>query len=164
MMIIVSNTSPISNLATVGQLSLMSQLYGRILIPRAVYEELLDPRAGETVITAVRSASWIDIQSVQNQGLVNDLRTRVNVGEAEAIALAIEVKAARLIIDERLGRQAARDFGVKITGVLGILLLAKRQQLITQVQPIMDNLMAQANFRISSQLYADVLMAADESI
>ncbi|MBS0016153.1 MAG: DUF3368 domain-containing protein, partial [Arthrospira sp. SH-MAG29] len=99
-----------------------------------------------------------------NQGLVNDLRTRVNVGEAEAIALAIEVKAARLIIDERLGRQAARDFGVKITGVLGILLLAKRQQLITQVQPIMDNLMAQANFRISSQLYADVLMAADESI
>lgn len=54
MMIIVSNTSPISNLANVGQLSLMSQLYGRILIPRAVYEELLDPRAGETVITAVR--------------------------------------------------------------------------------------------------------------
>jgi predicted nucleic acid-binding protein len=164
MMIIVSNTSPISNLANVGQLSLMSQLYGRILIPCAVYEELLDPRAGETVITAVRSASWIDIQSVQNHGLVNDLRTRVNVGEAEAIALAIEVKAARLIIDERLGRQAARDFGVKITGVLGILLLAKRQKIIMEVKPIMDNLMEQANFRISSQLYADVLMAADESV
>ncbi|MEX6780013.1 DUF3368 domain-containing protein, partial [Limnospira fusiformis] len=126
--------------------------------------ELLDSRAGDTVITAVRSASWIDIQPVQNQRLVNELRTRVNVGEAEAIALAIEVKAARLIIDERLGRQTARDFGVKITGVLGILLLAKRQKLITQVQPIMDNLMQQANFRISSQLYADVLMAADESV
>ncbi len=164
MMIIVSNTSPISNLATVGQLSLMSQLYGRILIPGAVHEELLDSRAGETVITAVRSASWIDIQSVQNQGLVNDLRTRVNVGEAEAIALAIEVKAARLIIDERLGRQAARDCGVKITGVLGILLLAKRQKIIMEIKPIMDNLMEQANFRISSQLYADVLMAANESI
>ncbi|WP_233258802.1 hypothetical protein [[Phormidium] sp. ETS-05] len=73
-MIVVSNTSPISNLAKVGQLSLISQLYGRILIPDAVYEELLDPRAGETVITAVRSASWIDIQSLQNQGLVNDLQ------------------------------------------------------------------------------------------
>jgi len=163
-MIFVSNTSPISNLAKVGQLSLMPQLYGRILIPCAVHEELLDIRAGNTVITAVRSATWIDIQSVQNQKLVNDLRTRVNVGEAEAIALAIEVKAARLIIDERLGRQTARDFGIKITGVLGILLLAKRQQLIMQVQPIMDNLMNQANFRISSKLYTDVLMAADESV
>ncbi|MGB3192461.1 MAG: DUF3368 domain-containing protein, partial [Limnoraphis sp.] len=69
-----------------------------------------------------------------------------------------------LIIDERLGRQTARDFGVKITGVLGILLLAKRQKLINQVQPIIDNLMQQANFRISSQLYADVLMAANESV
>ncbi len=163
-MIVVSNTSPISNLAKVEQLNLIYQLYGRILIPCAVHEELLDRRAGDTVITAVRSALWIDIQSVQNQRLVDDLKIRVNVGEAEAIALAIEVKADRLIIDERLGRQTARDFGVKITGVLGILLLAKRQKLINQVQPIMDNLMQQANFRISSQLYADVLMAANESV
>ncbi|MGB3191873.1 MAG: DUF3368 domain-containing protein, partial [Limnoraphis sp.] len=135
-MIVVSNTSPISNLAKVEQLNLIYQLYGRILIPCAVHEELLDRRAGDTVITAVRSALWIDIQSVQNQRLVDDLKIRVNVGEAEAIALAIEVKADRLIIDERLGRQTARDFGVKITGVLGILLLAKRQKLINQVQPI----------------------------
>lgn len=163
-MIVVSNTSPLSNLAKVEQLSLMPQVFGRILIPCAVHEELLDPRAGDIVITAVRSADWLDIQSVQNQRLVNDLRTRVNVGEAEAIALAIEMKAARLIIDERLGRQTTREFGVKITGVLGILLLAKRQKIITQVQPIMDSLMQQANFRISSQLYADVLIAADELV
>ncbi|MCG5060222.1 MAG: DUF3368 domain-containing protein [Limnoraphis sp. WC205] len=163
-MIVVSNTSPISNLAKVEQLNLIYQLYGRILIPCAVHEELLDRRAGDTVITAVGSATWIDIQSVQNQRLVDDLRIRVNVGEAEAIALAIEIKADRLIIDERLGRQAARDFGVKITGVLGILLLAKRQKLILEVQPIMDHLIERANFRISSQLYADVLMAANESV
>ncbi|MFY7804676.1 MAG: hypothetical protein ACOVQ7_14740 [Limnoraphis robusta] len=69
-MIVVSNTSPISNLAKVEQLNLIYQLYGRILIPCAVHEELLDPRAGDTVITAVGSATWIDIQSVQNQRLV----------------------------------------------------------------------------------------------
>jgi hypothetical protein len=163
-MTVVSNTSPISNLAKVGQLSLISQLYGRILIPCAVHEELLDFRAGDTVITAVRSATWVEIQSVQNQRLVNELKTRVNVGEAEAIALAVEVKAACLIIDERLGRQAARDFRLKITGILGILLLAKRQKLIVEVKPIMDDLIDRANFRISSQLYADVLMAAGESV
>lgn len=161
-MIIVSNTSPISNLAKVGQLSLMQKIYGRIMIPCAVHEELLDERAGETVVTAVQSATWLEIRSVQNQQLVDELRTRVNVGEAEAIALAVEVEATRLLIDERLGRQAAKDLGLKITGVLGILLLAKRQNSIMVVKPIMDDLITQANFRISSQLYADVLDEADE--
>lgn len=73
-MIVVSNTSPLSNLAKVEQFSLIPQLYGRVSIPCAVHEELLDPRAGDIVITAVRSASWIDIQSVQNQSLVNNLK------------------------------------------------------------------------------------------
>ncbi|MFB6277817.1 MAG: DUF3368 domain-containing protein [Halothece sp.] len=114
------------------------------------------------MIAAVQSATWIEIQSVQNQQLVNELRTRINIGEAEAIALAVEAKATRLLIDERLGRQVATDLGLRITGVLGILLLAKRQKLITAVKPIINDLVIQANFRISSQLYADVLNVAGE--
>lgn len=161
-MTIVSNTSPISNLAKVGQLNLIPQLYGTILIPTAVYEELLDEQAGETVITAVQSAVWLETQSVQNQELVSELRNRVNVGEAEAIVLAIEANATRLLIDERLGRKAATNFGLKITGLLGILLIAKRQGLIMSVKPLMDDLVAKANFRISSQLYLEVLNAANE--
>jgi predicted nucleic acid-binding protein len=140
----------------------MQKIYGRIVIPCAVHEELLDERAGETVVTAVLSATWLEIRSVQNQQLVDELRTRVNIGEAEAIALAVEVEATRLLIDERLGRQAAKDLGLKIIGVLGILLLAKRQNLIKAVKPVMDDLINQANFRISSQLYINVLSEADE--
>jgi len=162
LMIIVSNTSPISNLAKVGHLTLLQKLYNRILIPSAVHHELLDERAGETVITAVQAANWLRIQPVQNQQLVSQLQSRVNVGEAEAIALAIEVNASRLLIDERLGRQVAASRGLKITGVLGILLAAKRQGAIAMVKPIMDNLVTQASFRISSQLYAEVLKAANE--
>jgi predicted nucleic acid-binding protein len=160
--LIVSNTSPISNLAKVGQLSLIEALYGRILIPRAVYEELLDERAGETVIAAVKSSTWIEVRFSQNQLLVDELRTRINIGEAEAITLADEVKATRLLIDERLGRQAAKDLGLKVTGVLGILLAAKKEALITSVKPIMDNLVNQANFRISRQLYDEILDVANE--
>lgn len=159
---IVSNTSPISNLAAVGQLNLLQQLYRTILIPVAVYQELMDERAGETVIAAVRAATWIEVQSVKNQELVNQLRNRVNIGEAEAIALAIEVNATRLLIDERLGRQAASDLGLRIIGVLGILLLAKRQELITSVKPIINDLVIQASFRISGQLLADILKTANE--
>ncbi|TVQ58320.1 MAG: DUF3368 domain-containing protein [Spirulina sp. DLM2.Bin59] len=161
-MIIVSNTSPISNLASVGQLSLLQEIYGTILIPSAVREELLDERAGETVITAVQAATWLEVHSVQNQKLVAELITRINIGEAEAIALAVEVGARRLLIDERLGRQSAKNVGLKITGVLGILLFAKRLNLISAVQPIMNDLTTQANFRISSQLYADILSEANE--
>jgi predicted nucleic acid-binding protein len=160
--LIVSNTSPISNLAKVGQLSLIEALYGRILIPRAVYEELLDERAGETVIAAVKSSTWIEVRFSQNQLLVDELRTRINIGEAEAITLADEVKATRLLIDERLGRQAAKDLGLKVTGVLGILLAAKKEALITSVKPVMDNLVNQANFRISRQLYDEILDVANE--
>ncbi|MGJ3251131.1 MAG: DUF3368 domain-containing protein [Elainellaceae cyanobacterium] len=99
-----------------------------------MHEELLDERAGETVITAVRAATWLEIHSVQNQQLVDKLRTRVNIVEAEAIALAVDVEATRLLIDERLGRQAAKDLGLEITGVLGILLLAKRQKMAIALQ------------------------------
>jgi hypothetical protein len=160
--VIVSNTSPISNLAKVGQLDLMQKLYGQILIPTAVHEELLDERAGEIVISEVRSATWLVIHSVQNRHLVDELRTRVNIGEAEAIALAVEIGATRLLIDERLGRQAAKESGLKVTGVLGMLLLAKRQNLISVVKPIVEELIGQANFRISSQLYLDILNEAGE--
>ena len=161
-MTIVSNTSPISNLAKVRHLNLLEQLYGTVLIPTAVYQELVDERAGETVIRAVQSATWLLRQQVQNRELVNVLRNFLNLGEAEAIALALEVNATRLLIDERLGRQVAVERGLKITGLFGILLIAKQQGLITAVKPVMDDLIAQANFRVSSQLYADVLRAVSE--
>lgn len=77
---IVSNTSPISNLAQVGQLNLIQQLYESILIPTAVYEELLDERAGKSVITAVQSATWLEIQPVQNQELVSELLSSCECG------------------------------------------------------------------------------------
>ena len=159
-MIIVSNTSPISNLAKVGQLNLLQQLYETVLIPNAVYEELLDEGAGEIVIRAVRGATWLKMQPLQNLEVAIELRKFINLGEAEAIAL--EVNATRLLIDERLGRKVAIEQGLKITGVLGVLLSAKKQGLIPVVKPVMNDLIAQANFRVSSQLYAEVLKAANE--
>ena len=93
---------------------------------------------------------------------MNTLRNFLNLGEAEAIALAIEINATRLLIDERLGRQAAVERGLRITGVFGVLLIGKQQRLIAAVKPVMDELISQANFRVSNQLYAEVLKAASE--
>ena len=142
---IVSNTSPISNLAKVGHIDLLQKLYETVLIPTAVDVELLDERAGETVIKAVQSATWLEVQLVQNQKLVGELRNILNLGEAEAIAPAVEVNATRLPIDERLGRQAATERGVRITGVFGILLIAERVGLmpvLARVSGVFDGVLA----------------------
>jgi uncharacterized protein len=76
--------------------------------------------------------------------------------------LALELQATQLLIDERLGRKAAKRQGLKITGILGILLAAKQQKLISTVCPIMDVLIYQANFRIKPDLYTEVLKLAGE--
>jgi len=86
----------------------------------------------------------------------------ISCRRANAIALALELQADDLLIDERLGRQEALRLGLSIVGILGILLIAKQRNLIPQVQSVMDTLINQAGFRISSQLYHRVLVLSQE--
>ncbi|WP_238546790.1 MULTISPECIES: DUF3368 domain-containing protein [unclassified Synechocystis] len=74
----------------------------------------------------------------------------------------MDLQANDLLIDERLGRREASRLGLSIIGILGILLVAKQRSLITQVKPIIDNLVSQAGFRVSPQLYQRVLIIAQE--
>lgn len=161
-MIVVSNTSPIFYLSTIGQLDLLRQLYDEILIPTTVFNEITD--VGNTDISArvVPKCSWIKTQSAADRALVRILSKELDPGEAEAIALAVELKADRLLIDERLGRSAALKLGLKITGVLGILVAAKRNNLIQEVKPLLDILINQVGFWIDEQLYTEVLQAVGE--
>lgn len=163
-MIVVSDTSPLSGLAIVGYLGLLEQLYGRVLIPSGVWHELQRGGEDDPRITDVLGLDWIKVRDPTNQQLVNVLQTERHLdrGESEAIALALEVNAEELLIDERLGRREAIDLGLSITGLLGILLVAKRRGLITQIRPIMDSLIVEANFRIGANLYREVLAAAGE--
>lgn len=161
-MIIVSNTSPISNLAKIGRLNLLQNIYSKIVIPTAVYNELTDVGAGNIVTTAVQKANWIETKQVINQTMVISLQNKLNDGEAEAIALALELKADELIIDERLGRREATNLGLHITGILGVLLISKSRGMIPAVKPIIDDLITQAVFRIATQLYLDILQSAGE--
>ena len=97
-----------------------------------------------------------------DEEFVNSLRATLDLGEAEAIALAVELNADRLLIDERLGRVIAVRSGLQVTGVLGILIAAKRRNLIQDVKPMLDALIQQVGFWVDEQLYAEVLQAAGE--
>ncbi|TAE58013.1 MAG: DUF3368 domain-containing protein [Nostocales cyanobacterium] len=162
-MIIVSNTSPISNLAKIDHLFLLREIYSEVIIPQAVYDELTDIRAGEKVNHAIKTANFIKHQPVINYQLVKDLQRNLDGGESEAIVLAIELNANKLLIDERLGRQEAIKLGLSLTGVLGILLIAKKRGLINNVKSLMDQLISHTAFRIGDQLYYSILIEANEN-
>jgi predicted nucleic acid-binding protein len=158
-MIVVSNTSPINNLAAIAQLNLLPQMYGKVIIPEAVYEELTKIPVEGT--EEVKSSNWIEKRQAKNINLVEELKNKLDPGEAEAIALAIEIKADLLLIDERLGRGIAENLNLDIIGVLGILLEAKKRGLITLIQPLLEQL-RNSNFWIKPELYARVLALAGE--
>lgn len=164
-MIVISDTSAITSLAAINHLKLLPQLYNQVTIPEAVYRELadIDPPVPGTI--EVQTASWLEVRQVINREVVERLQNEVTLdpGESEAIALALELDADLLLIDERRGRAEANRLGVKITGLLGILVEAKRKKLIVAVKPLMDALIATSEFRVSSALYNQILDIADET-
>lgn len=164
-MIVVSDTSPITNLAAIAQLDLLQQLYTRLIIPTAVYNEMVEVDKVVPGAVEVQTLSWIETQAVADAQRVTDLQTsqeNIDLGEAEAIILAVELKADLLLMDERRGRALATSYGLSVTGLLGVLLQAKRNNLISTVKPLMDQLIEQVDFRVSSQLYITILQSASE--
>ena len=163
-MIIVSDTSPLSGLAITGHLSLLQQLYGHVIVPVGVADELERGGQDDPRITAILDLNWVEVRQPQDIALVATLQANYNLdrGESEAIVLALELKADELLIDERLGRREASCLGLSITGLLGILLVAKRRGLVGAIRPLMDSLISEAGFRVSRQLYTEVLAVAGE--
>jgi uncharacterized protein len=161
-MIVVSDTSPITNLALIGQLTLLQQLYGIVVIPQAVAEEIAAVIPRLTNPPNILHADWIQIRQVTDETLVVSLQLELDAGEAQAIALAIELKAELVLLDERRGRTLAARLNLNIVGLLGALIEAKHRGLLTAVKPLLDDLIAKAGFWISHELYDRVLQAAGE--
>jgi len=88
--VVVSNTSPLMNLAIIGRLDLLRHFYETIHVPEAVWNELVEQGAGKPGSDAITAASWIQKHIVQNQHFVAALREHLDPGESEAIALASE--------------------------------------------------------------------------
>ena len=163
-MLAVSNTSPISNLAAIGRLELLKSQFPELWIPDAVAEELAahpDPVAQAIIQNAIR-AQWIRIRAPQDSALFRLLLLQLHRGEAEAISLATDLNADFVLIDEQEGRQLASRTGLAVTGVLGVLLRAKRAGEIPAVKPEMELLRSKAHFFVSPQWEKKVLTAASE--
>jgi uncharacterized protein len=148
----VSNTSPLTNLAAIGHFDLLRQLYGTLWIAEAVWEEL---NAGGRVWPGredVAGAAWIARRAVANHPLVTALRERLDRGEAETIALAVECRPPFILMDETEGRHAAQRLGFKTVGVVGVLIEARSRGLIARVGPLLERLRRDAGFYLSDRV------------
>lgn len=144
---------------------LLTQLYRQVIIPEAVYLELADIDPPVPGALEAQSADWLQSRQVTDLSVVQRLQNqaRLDPGESEAIALALELKADLLLIDERRGRAEANRLGLRIIGLLGILVEAKRRNLIPAVKPLMDAMIATSEFRVSPALYNQILEMVDET-
>ncbi|MCB8945878.1 MAG: DUF3368 domain-containing protein [Ardenticatenaceae bacterium] len=161
---IVSNTSPLLNLAIIEHLHLLQQQFPTILTPHAVYDELQlnSARPGTEQLKAAFADGWLQRTAVTNVHLVHSLRLELDGGESEAIALALECNASYILLDESDGRSAAKLLGLQPIGVLGILLRAKTLGQIVAVKPLLLRLRTEAGFFIAPQLETSVLLSVNE--
>jgi len=150
---IVSNATPLIAFARIGELALLERIVQQLTLPQAVWKEVTEAsdRPGAETI---RQAPWIEVQSVS--GVAADLLALLDRGEAEVIALAEELNAAEVILDERAARAIAITRGLPVIGTAGLLVRAKDRNLIPAVRPLLIR-MQEAGMRYSQRFFEALL-------
>lgn len=153
-MIVVADTSVLCYLVLIEQVELLPHLFGQIVIPQAVCEELRAEKAPAQLQEWMRRLpQWLKIYSVTSTADIT--LERLHSGEREAILLAEELKADLIILDEKAARQIARERGLNLTGLLGILEIAATRRLI-DLPTVLERLQ-QTTFRASPRLLKSLL-------
>lgn len=159
-MIVIADTTPIITLLKLAQLDLLEKLFGTVIIPNAVYEELTSNPKYSSEAQIIANCSFLKRLGVFDRQSIKILREIVglDIGESEAISLAEEKKADLLIIDERKGRRVAKQMGLKVTGTIGILLQAFDSKVLSleKILAYMEEL-KNSRIRISDSLFELIL-------
>jgi predicted nucleic acid-binding protein len=157
---VISDSGPLLSFARAGRLEILRQVLGEIMIPEAVFEEITVYGKGRPGAAEVETGTWIKREKVQNRPLLNQFSKKLNLGEMEALALAQEMDAI-LLVDEYEARRAAQRLGIKHFGSLRILKAAKDRGIISEIKPVLDELIISGTY-ISDSLYQEFLRAVGE--
>lgn len=161
---IVCNSSPLINLAKIGCLDLLESIYQQIVIPTAVYNELIfqgTRKKGVSEIEDLISRQIIAVKEVTDESLVKALNKDLDLGESEAIVLALSINADLIIIDEADARRLAEIYKLKKTGFIGVLIRAKKEGHIVAVKEYIDHAIKEG-FWIDKNLYETIIDRLDE--
>ena len=149
----ISNSSPLIALAEIEQLDLLQRLFDSVLIPPAV--------AAEVSPSLTSLPTWIEIKQLVQPIPAAVIRRALGPGEREALALALELRPRRVILDDLPARRIATALELPVIGTLGVLIAAKEAGFIRAIRPYVDKL-ARGSFFISDELYRQLLVAAGE--
>lgn len=158
---VVSNSSTLIALARINHLDILEKVVKKLIIPPAVYDDIVIKGAGRPGSAEIRQAKWIEKRNVSDQEMVMRLNSILGLGESEAIALAKEIKADLIILDDDKARKVALSEGLRLSGLLAFLVQAKEKGIIERVKPLMDGLKLKGFF-ISENLYQDTIQKAGE--
>jgi predicted nucleic acid-binding protein len=149
---VVVDASPLIALARIERLELLREMFGDVVVPSAVWHEVVAAGSDKAGAAQIATVAWIRRRDVVDQSAVAALRRDLGAGEAEAIVLARELPAGLLIMDEYLGRVAAKDFGVRTVGLVGVLVEARNRGLLPDAGSVSDALHRKAGFWLSADL------------
>jgi len=162
--LVVADAGPLIFLSAIDQLELLRTLHDRVLIPSAVFDEVVENGAGLPGCVEVAQATWLEILEVDEADpVLRTLLTTLDTGEAAALALAHRERADLVLMDERRGRAAARRLGLSVQGTLGVLVRAKRAGALETVGAHLHSL-REAGFWIADDIVRRTLDAAGEAM
>lgn len=159
---VLSDSSPLINLFLIGRFHLLHEFFKQIVIPEAVWRELVETeKAGVDFFRVERETRFLLVEQVPFSPLLQLLYRELDKGEAEVIALALEEKADLLLLDEKEARMIARTYDLPLTGVIGLLLRAKREKKILSLQKELLAL-REKGFWLDEELFNLVLRESGE--
>jgi uncharacterized protein len=162
---VVSDTSVLHYLTVTKQFHCLPQIFRQIIIPSAVWQEVSRRRElpVHAQVASALDAGWLKIESAHDRKAVQSLQQFLGAGESEAIILAKEFEPSLLLIDDLDGRTTALKLNLIVTGTVGILVRARRLELIPKLKPVLDELIDTHRFRFGKTLYAAALRDVGES-
>jgi uncharacterized protein len=161
-LIVVADAGPIIHLSRIGRIDLLPVLYGHLLIPLVVYDEVVHTGRGLTGSAELKGAAWAEIvKDAPDPEMLSRLRSRVDAGEAAAICLAYDRRADLILSDDREARELVRESGFQVQGTLGILMEAKQRGHVSSLSPLLRELKAKGTW-LSENLIREVLLQVGE--
>ena len=159
----ISNSSVLIGLSSIGRLNILHNRFPQgIIVPGAVWEEVVETGHGLPGAQEVARAEWITTQQVQNKVFSLSLQASLDRGEAEVIALNQEINADILLLDEKSARSIAVRLQYTVLGTVGVLIWAKRNSLLSNLSQELDLLQQKGGFRLSKDVYELAIQKAGE--
>ena len=138
--VVIADSSCLIALSKIGRLNILQELFGEIIIPPSVYDEVFEKGAGQAGVKELADCHWIKVQTVENHLAVRALRAFLGPGESEAIILAVEKKADFIILDDKKARLQAQDLSLPVIGTVAVIKKAVEKKIIPDFSKILKEL------------------------